>query len=49
MNFYCLLIVPTVWVAVGFSSAFDEQGNFYGGDASLLLRIRTSEYGADAI
>ena len=39
MNFYCLLIVPIVWVAVGFSLAqtpFDND--FIGGFDSFFLK-----------
>ena len=30
MNFWCLLIVPIVWVAVGFSLAYAGKGSFIG-------------------
>ena len=29
MNFWCLLIVPIVWVAVGFSLAYSGDGNVH--------------------
>ena len=30
MNFYCLLIVPIVWVAVGYTLSYSGQGSFIG-------------------
>ena len=30
MNFWCLLAVPLVWVAVGFSLAYSGTGSFIG-------------------
>jgi Amt family ammonium transporter len=30
MNFWCLLIIPIVWVAIGFSLAYSGQGSFIG-------------------
>ena len=30
MNFWCLLIVPIVWVAIGYSLSYNGQGAFIG-------------------
>ena len=31
MNFWCLLVVPLVWIVVGYSLAFDGTGPYLGG------------------
>jgi ammonium transporter, Amt family len=37
MNFYCVLIVPIVWVVVGYSLAQSGDGNFIGDFEWLML------------
>ena len=50
MNFWCLLIVPIVWVAVGFSLAYSGDGKYIGnGDWFFLkgLNISPEDAGGD--
>jgi Amt family ammonium transporter len=50
MNFWCLLVVPIVWVAVGFSLAYAGTGEFIGnGDWFFLkgLGISPEDAGGD--
>jgi Amt family ammonium transporter len=50
MNFWCLLIVPIVWVIAGFSLAYSGSGSFIGNlDWTLLsgLGIDAADAGGD--
>ena len=50
MNFWCLLVVPLVWVIAGFSLAYSGSGTFIGNlDWTLLsgLGIDAADAGGD--
>ena len=52
MNFWCLLIIPIVWVVIGYSIAYgDTAGSLFGGfDAAFLGNLNlTSQSGADTL
>src|SRR3954463_3917826 len=38
MNFWCLLIIPLVWVIIGFSLAYSGSGSFIGNLDWAFLR-----------
>jgi ammonium transporter, Amt family len=37
MNFYCLLIIPIIWVVIGFSLAFNPVGNDFLGNLDQFM------------
>ena len=52
MNFWCLLIIPIVWVVIGYSIAYgDTAGSLFGGfDAAFLGNLNlSSQSGADTL
>ena len=46
MNFWCLLIVPIVWVAVGFSLAYRGDGKYIGNFDWFFLKGMNISRGA---
>ena len=50
MNFWCLLIVPIVWIAVGYTLAYSGQGSFIGNfDWAFLNDLGITDEGGGTV